>query len=88
MQFQRQLGLPRYETAFQMLHKLRAGMVRPNQDRIGGRAHEHVEVDETYVGGRTQGQGHRVRGTQGQGQVHTGSAHRVRVRSRIKNSFS
>ena len=36
VQFQRQLGLSRYETAFQILHKLRAGMVRPNQDRIGG----------------------------------------------------
>ena len=29
-------GLSRYETAFQILHKLRAGMVRPDQDRIGG----------------------------------------------------
>src|SRR5450756_2072086 len=27
VQFQRQLGLSRYETAFQLLHKLRAGMV-------------------------------------------------------------
>jgi hypothetical protein len=27
LQFQRQLGLKRYETAFQMLHKLRAGLV-------------------------------------------------------------
>jgi hypothetical protein len=26
----------RYETAFQILHKLRAGMVRPDRDRIGG----------------------------------------------------
>jgi len=54
VQFQRQLGLSRYETAFQILHKLRAGMVRPHQDRIGGRANEHVEVDETWVGGRTR----------------------------------
>ena len=45
VQFQRQLGLSRYETAFQILHKLRAGMVRPDQDRIGGRANEHVEVE-------------------------------------------
>jgi len=29
LQFQKQLGLGRYETAFQMLHKLRAAMVRP-----------------------------------------------------------
>ena len=38
VQFQRQLGLSRYETAFQILHKLRAGMVRPDQDRIGSAA--------------------------------------------------
>jgi hypothetical protein len=36
VQFQRQLGLTRYETAFQILHKLRAGMVRQGRDRIGG----------------------------------------------------
>ena len=36
VQLRRQLGLSRYETAFQILHKLRAGMVRPDQDRIGG----------------------------------------------------
>ena len=36
VQFQRQLGLSRYETAFGILHKLRAGMVRPGRDRIGG----------------------------------------------------
>jgi len=57
VQFQRQLGLSRYETAFGILHKRRAGMVRPDQDRIGGRAEEHVEVDETYIGGRTRGEG-------------------------------
>ena len=60
VQFQRQLGLTRYETAFQILHKLRAGMVRPQQDRIGGRANEHVEVDETWIGGRTRGEGRGV----------------------------
>ena len=43
VQLRRQLGLSRYETAFQILHKLRAGMVRPDQDRIGGRPGEHVE---------------------------------------------
>jgi transposase-like protein len=55
LQFQRQLGIRRYETAFQMLHKLRAAMVRPERDRIG--AKWPVEVDETYVGGATQGEG-------------------------------
>ena len=55
VQFQRQLGLTRYETAYQILHKLRAGMVRPDRDTIGG---EHpVEVDETLLGGRTKGEG-------------------------------
>jgi hypothetical protein len=33
VQFQRQLGIGRYETAFQILHKLRAGMVRPDRDQ-------------------------------------------------------
>ncbi len=60
VQFQRQLGLSRYETAFQILHKLRVGMVRPDQDRIGGKRGEHVEVDETWVGGRTRGEGRGV----------------------------
>jgi transposase-like protein len=60
VQFQRQLGLSRYETAFTLLHKLRAGMVRPDQDRIGGDAVEHVEVDETLVGGWTRGEGRGV----------------------------
>jgi hypothetical protein len=55
LQFQRQLALPRYETAFQILHKLRAGMVRPERDCIGG---EHpVEIDECLIGGRTRGEG-------------------------------
>lgn len=58
LQFQRQLGLSRYETAFQILHKLRAGMVRPERDGIGG---EHiVEVDECLIGGRTRGEGRGV----------------------------
>lgn len=58
LQFQRQLGIARYETAFQTLHKLRAAMVRPDRDRIGG---EYVvEVDEAEVGGRTRGEGHGV----------------------------
>jgi hypothetical protein len=54
------LGLSCYETAFQILHKLRAGMVRPDQDRIGGKLDELGEADETYVGGRTRGKGRGV----------------------------
>ena len=58
LQFQRQLGISRYETAFQMLHKLRSAMVRPERDTIGGQY--PVEVDETLVGGRTKGEGRGV----------------------------
>jgi len=49
-----------YETAFQILHKLRAGMVRPERDRIGGNPNDHVEVDETRVGDKTRGLGRGV----------------------------
>jgi transposase-like protein len=55
LQLQKWLGMSRYETAFQMLHKLRAAMVRPNRDLIGSKY--PVEVDETLVGGATQGEG-------------------------------
>lgn len=58
VQFQRQLGLKRYETAFQILHKLRAGMIRPDRDQIGNP--HPVEVDEVWIGGRTRGEGRGV----------------------------
>ncbi len=58
LQMQRALGIKRYETAFQMLHKLRAGMVRPDRDPIGGQY--PVEIDETFVGGKTRGEGRGV----------------------------
>ena len=59
VQFQRQLGLSRYETAYQIMHKLRAGMVRKDRDPIGGNLArgDHVEIDETYIGGATRGEG-------------------------------
>jgi len=47
LQRQRQLGIVRYETAWAMLHKLRRAMVRPDRDPLK----DHVEVDETYIGG-------------------------------------
>ncbi len=55
---QRVLGLPRYETAWTMLHKYRTAMVRPGRDRLTG----DVEADETYVGGAEQGVYGRQRG--------------------------
>ena len=50
-QFQRQMGLSNYETAFTMLHKLRSAMVRQGRDKLSGL----VEVDETYIGGPEPG---------------------------------
>lgn len=58
VQFQRQLGLSRYETAFQILHKLRSGMVRHERDNIG--TDWPVEVDECLVGGENRGAGRGV----------------------------
>ncbi len=51
LQFQRQMGLSRYETAFNMLHKLRAALVAPGRDPLDG----EVEVDEGYIGGEEEG---------------------------------
>jgi hypothetical protein len=52
LQFARQMDL-QYETAFQMLHKLRAAMVKEGHECIRGT----VEVDETYIGGQRTGKG-------------------------------
>jgi transposase-like protein len=58
VQLQRQLDVT-YETAFNMLHKLRSAMFNPERTKIKGK----VEVDETYIGGPTTG-GKRGRGTE------------------------
>jgi hypothetical protein len=47
VQFQRTMGLTRYETAFQLLHKLRHMTVNPDRTRLEGT----VQVDETFMGG-------------------------------------
>jgi transposase-like protein len=46
-----QLEIKYYETAFNMLHKLRAAMVNPDREPLRGT----VEVDETYIGGAGRG---------------------------------
>ncbi|MCP4612803.1 MAG: IS1595 family transposase [Planctomycetes bacterium] len=51
VQFQRQTGINNYQTAFTMLHKLRAGMVSQGRGRING----VIQVDETYIGGAQPG---------------------------------
>lgn len=55
LELQKQLGIARYETAFQLLHKLRSAMVRPNRDPIG--AAWPVEMDIAFVGGKHKGGG-------------------------------
>ena len=51
LQLQRQLGRKRYEPCFNMLHKLRAVMVRPDTEMLEG----EVEMDETIIGGHRIG---------------------------------
>lgn len=53
LEVQKKLGITRYETAFQLMHKLRAAMVRPNQDKIG--AEWPIEMDIAFVGGKHKG---------------------------------
>jgi hypothetical protein len=55
VQFQRQLDLNRYETAFAL-----CDIVRADRDRIGGARRDLVEIDESSVGGRTPGEGRSV----------------------------
>jgi transposase-like protein len=48
VQLQRQLGLKRYETAFQMMHKIRSVLVVPGREVL----HGEVEADDTFIGGK------------------------------------
>jgi transposase-like protein len=48
---QRQLALPRYETAWMMLHKFRRAMINLKREPLRG----EVEVDDTWVGGTQAG---------------------------------
>jgi ISXO2-like transposase domain/Transposase zinc-ribbon domain len=56
---QRVLGFGSYETAWTWMHKLRRAMVRPDRDQLGGLG-KAVELDQTFVGGRSHG-GRRAR---------------------------
>jgi len=51
---QRVLGFGSYETAWAWLHKLRRAMVRPDRELLGGDG-VTVEMDSTFIGGRSQG---------------------------------
>lgn len=58
LQFQKQLGIKRYETAFNMLHKLRSALVAPDREKLKS----EVEVDECYIGGPEKGRTGRSKG--------------------------
>lgn len=49
---QAMFGFGSYETAWAWMHKIRRAMVRPDRDLLGGPG-VAVELDETFVGGRT-----------------------------------
>lgn len=51
LRMQKLLGLGSYQTAWTMLHRYRAAMVRPGREVLTGR----VEVDETFIGGEESG---------------------------------
>lgn len=81
VQLQRQLGpQTSYKTAFMLLHKLRAAMVREGRERLRG----VVEVDESFVGGPDPGGGRRHIGNKalviGAVEVRGERAGRVRLR--------
>lgn len=58
VQFQRQMGITRNETAFNLLHKLRSALVDPDREPL----HGEVEVDEFFVGGPGEGTRGREKG--------------------------
>ena len=51
MELQRQMGFRSYQTAWSWLHKIRRAMVRPGRAPLA----EHIEADETLVGGSRSG---------------------------------
>jgi transposase-like protein len=57
-QFAKQLGIKRYETAYMLLQKLRAGMVNPERGKIGG-PQRTIEMDEAFITGGREAEGHK-----------------------------
>ena len=71
LQIHRQIGSGSYETAWFMLHRLRAAMHAGNFKKLTGQ----VEVDETYIGGKNKNRHLSVRRTL-QGRGRQGRRHR------------
>lgn len=51
------LGFKSDETAWAWLHKLRRSMVRPDRELLGTEPGTAVELDQSFLGGKTAGQG-------------------------------
>lgn len=58
LQFQRQMGFTRFETAFTMLHKLRAGLYAPDREKLSSlncddptHTDHWIEMDQMEIGG-------------------------------------
>ena len=49
------LGFGSYETAWAWLHKLRRAMVRPDRELLGADPSIIVELDQSFIGGRSTG---------------------------------
>lgn len=49
------IGFGSYETAWAWLHKLRRAMVRPERELLGVGLQGHVELDQSFLGGRSAG---------------------------------
>ncbi|MDX6239021.1 MAG: hypothetical protein QOG10_3836 [Kribbellaceae bacterium] len=49
------LGFGSYETAWAWLHKLRRAMVRPDRELLGNKPGGVVELDQSFLGGRSHG---------------------------------
>lgn len=84
-QFQKEAGINRYETAFNILHKLRSPLRQADWPKLTGR----IEVDETFIGGHRPGR--RGRGAEGKtlvvgaAQVHGDYVQKIRLRV-VKNA--
>ena len=63
-QLQRTLGLGSYRTAWFMMHRIRYALADPTFDsKMGGDGGSGiVEVDETFIGGKTKGKGRAYKG--------------------------
>jgi len=77
-EFRRQVNIPSYKCAFQILHKLRAAAGQRDLSKLTG----EVEVDETYVGAAQKGK--RGRGAKGKALVVAAVEVRGRASGRMR----